>query len=76
VARSRGEQWLDSYGGYVGLEWLQPKVLEVFDIALWTLHPRFYSLLYKVLEVFDEDPVVAEAAVTPTALLTPTPTAL
>jgi L-ribulokinase len=31
VARDRGEPWLARYGGDVGLEWLFPKLLEVFD---------------------------------------------
>ncbi|MFG0331541.1 MAG: ribulokinase [Phycisphaerales bacterium] len=31
AARGRGEAWLDRYGGTLGLEWLLPKSLEIFD---------------------------------------------
>jgi len=31
VARQRGERFLSRYGGVIGLEWLFPKMLEVFD---------------------------------------------
>ena len=33
LARSRGEAWLERYGGIVGLEWLFPKILEVVERA-------------------------------------------
>ncbi|MBL1217322.1 MAG: ribulokinase [Planctomycetes bacterium] len=31
VARERNEPWLAAYGGTIGLEWLFPKMLEIFD---------------------------------------------
>lgn len=31
VARERGEGWIARYGGAIGLEWLFPKMLEIFD---------------------------------------------
>lgn len=33
LARSRGEPWLDRYGGIIGLEWFFPKILETLDAA-------------------------------------------
>jgi len=31
LARQRGEGWLARYGGAVGLEWLLPKIVEIYD---------------------------------------------
>ncbi len=48
LARSRGEKWLDRYGGIIGLEWFFPKVMETLDEA-----PEVYEAAEVWLEAGD-----------------------
>lgn len=48
TARSRGEEWLERYGGIIGLEWFFPKVLETLEEA-----PHVYQATEVWLEAGD-----------------------
>ena len=48
LARQRGEEWLDIYGGVVSCEWLLPKLLQIARES-----PRVYAATHRFLEAAD-----------------------
>ncbi|MBE6582890.1 MAG: ribulokinase [Ruminococcaceae bacterium] len=48
VAMSRGEEWLNSYGGTVSAEWALPKMLETLERS-----PKVYNAAEKYSEIGD-----------------------
>ena len=48
VAKKRGEEWLNIYGGKISSEWAFPKMLEVLHHA-----PEVYSDTYRFMEAAD-----------------------
>jgi len=48
IARTRGEPWLDSYGGKISAEWFFPKAWQILDEA-----PALYAAADRLIEAAD-----------------------